>query len=61
MSKYEDYWIKRNEKTFLQGEKNALDFSKSLKSNYNEAISKIEDEINIFYGKYATISQLDIK
>ena len=60
MSKYEDYWIKRNEKTFLQGEKNALDFSKSLKSNYNEAISKIEDEINIFYGKYATISQLDI-
>ena len=21
MSKYEDYWIKRNEKTFLQGEK----------------------------------------
>lgn len=60
MNRYQEYWQNRNEKLFLKGEKDALSFAAGLKSNYNAAIKEIEKEINIFYGKYATIAQLDM-
>lgn len=59
MNKYEDYWKKRNEKMFLNGEKDILSFANDLKSNYNAALKQIETELNIFYGKYQTQSGLD--
>lgn len=56
----EEYWVKRNEKVFLAGEKDALQVATDLQKNYNQAIRNIENEINIFYGKYATTAQLDM-
>lgn len=59
MSKYQDYWTKRNEKMFLNGEKDILSFANDLKDNYNIALKQIETELNIFYGKYQTKLGLD--
>lgn len=60
MNKYQEYWQKRQERIFLAGEKDALTFASSLKHNYNEAIKNIEDQINIFYGKYQTATGMDM-
>lgn len=60
MDKYQEYWKKRNELMFLQGEKGALDTARDLERNYRQAITNIEDQINAFYGKYARTSNLDM-
>lgn len=58
--KLKEYWIKRNEQMFLQGEKDILEFAKDLEKQYNLAIRSIEDEIYKFYGKYATENKMSM-
>lgn len=48
-----EYWQGRNERTFLDGEKDILDYAESLKTQYTNASKRIEDEIQKFYGKFA--------
>lgn len=60
MNKYQDYWIKRNEQLFLEGENDILKYTDSLKSQYNKAIKTIEEKINAFYGKYQTATGMDM-
>lgn len=48
-----EYWQARNERTFLEGEKDILDYAESLKKQYTNAANKIEEEIQKFYGKFA--------
>ena len=48
-----EYWQGRNERTFLEGEKDILDYAESLKKQYTNAANKIEEEIQKFYGKFA--------
>ena len=48
-----EYWQARNERTFLEGEKNILDYAESLKKQYERASKTIEEEIQKFYGKFA--------
>lgn len=48
-----EYWQARNERTFLEGEKNILDYAESLKKQYEKASKTIEEEIQKFYGKFA--------
>ena len=60
MNKYQEYWTKRNEAMFLQGEKDILKFANQLKDNYNSALKQIENELNIFYGKYQAQTGLDM-
>lgn len=52
--KQKEYWTKRNEKQFLAGEKKGLQLAKELKQNYDSTITSIENQLNIFYSKYAT-------
>lgn len=60
MNKYQEYWKARNEAMFLKGEKDILDFAEELEKNYKKAIRNLEDQINIFYGKYAREAQMSI-
>ena len=53
-AKYNNYWTKRAENTYLEGEKSALEVAKGLQLNYKRCIKEIENKINIFYGKYAS-------
>lgn len=48
-----EYWQARNERTFLEGEKDILDYAESLKKQYTNAANRIEEEIQKFYGKFA--------
>lgn len=48
-----EYWQGRNERTFLEGEKDILDYVESLKKQYTNAANRIEEEIQKFYGKFA--------
>lgn len=48
-----EYWQGRNERTFLEGEKDILDYTESLKKQYTGAANRIEEEIQKFYGKFA--------
>lgn len=48
-----EYWQGRNEKMFLDGEKDILEYSSSLKKQYTNASKRIEGEIEKFYGKFA--------
>ena len=48
-----EYWTARNEKMFLNGERDILEYSKSLKRKYINAADQIEQEIQKFYGKFA--------
>lgn len=48
-----EYWTARNERTFLEGEKDILDYAESLKKQYTNAANRIEEEIQKFYGKFA--------
>ena len=48
-----EYWQGRNERTFLEGEKDILDYAESLKKQYTGAANRIEEEIQKFYGKFA--------
>ena len=47
------YWKDRNERMFLKGETEVLDYAKSLKKQYSKAAKTIEEEIQKFYGKFA--------
>ena len=47
------YWTDRNEKMFLNGERDILEYAKSLKRKYINAADQIEQEIQKFYGKFA--------
>lgn len=58
-SKNTKYWEDRMVNIFLDGERNILDVSKDLKTEYNKALKEIENQINIFYGKYQSVSGLD--
>lgn len=53
------YWEDRMVNIFLDGERDILDISKDLKTEYNKALKEIENQINIFYGKYQSVSGLD--
>lgn len=53
------YWEDRMVNIFLEGERDILDVSKDLKTEYNKALKEIESQINIFYGKYQSVSGLD--
>jgi len=59
--KLNEYWQNRAENNFLAGEKDALQVAKELKTNYDSAYREIENQINIFYGKYATETGLDLE
>lgn len=48
------YWNDRQMQTFMEGEKLALDLSKTLKENYDKSIANIDKDIEAFYGKFAT-------
>lgn len=48
-----EYWQARNERTFLEGEKDILEYTKSLKKQYEKASKSIEEEIQKFYGKFS--------
>lgn len=48
-----EYWQSRNEKMFLNGERDILEYAKSLKRQYTKASDRIEEEIQKFYGKFA--------
>lgn len=48
-----EYWTARNEKMFLNGERDILEYAKSLKRKYINAADQIEQEIQKFYGKFA--------
>ena len=52
-SKSIEYWQKRAEAEFLDGEQEALALAKQFQDNYKKAIREIELKINAFYGKYA--------
>ena len=54
MSEREEYWTKRAEEIFIEGEENALALAVSLKSLYDKALEEINNELYKFYGKYAT-------
>lgn len=58
-SKNIKYWEDRMVNIFLNGERDILDVSKDLKTEYNKALKEIENQINIFYGKYQSVSGLD--
>ncbi len=58
-SKNAVYWEDRMVNIFLDGEKDILTVSKDLKLQYNKALKEIENQINIFYGKYQSVSGLD--
>lgn len=60
MNKYQEYWQNRSENQFLKGEKDILQFSKELQTNYQQAITEIENQIYQFYGKYQTETGLDM-
>jgi len=52
-NKQKEYWQNRNEKLFLDGEKDILDYVEQLKKQYMNASKAIEGEIEKFYGKFA--------
>lgn len=54
------YWQDRMERTFIEGEQDILKVAASLKKQYELASKEIENQINIFYGKYQTTSGLDM-
>ena len=56
-----EYWEERMVNIFLEGEKDILEVSKELKTQYEKAAKNIESEILKFYGKYQTVSGLDMK
>ena len=56
-----EYWEQRMVNLFLDGEKDALEVAKELKSYYEKAVKEIEDEILKFYGKYQSASGLDMR
>ena len=56
----QEYWKKRNELTFLQGEKNALEFANDLQKQYKQALKQIQTEIYIFQSKYKQETGIDM-
>lgn len=60
-SKNIEYWQKRAESKFLDGEKDALELAKQLQANYKKAIREIELKINAFYGRYASKEGIDLQ
>ncbi|QHI72892.1 minor capsid protein [Aminipila terrae] len=48
-----DYWQKRQEQTFLSGEKTVNDYYQSLKKSFEQANKEIQQVIYLFYAKYA--------
>lgn len=52
-TKQVEYWTKRNEKLFLDDEKDILQYADKLKKQYTKAARTIEGEIQKFYGKFA--------
>jgi SPP1 gp7 family putative phage head morphogenesis protein len=56
-----EYWQKRAESKFLDGEKDALELAKQLQANYKRTIREIEFKINAFYGKYASKEGIELQ
>lgn len=56
----EQYWIKRNELLFTEGEKDIYKVLEDLQKNYERCIKQIENEINMFYGRYAANNKLTL-
>lgn len=52
------YWQDRNEKLFLNGEKDILRVAKDLQQAYQESLKLIQKELNTFYGMYAANGSL---
>lgn len=57
----QEYWQKRNEQMYLNGEKDGLEVAKELKSNYEQCLARIEKELNAFYGKYAKENKISLE
>lgn len=54
-----EYWQKRAELDFIAGEKKGLVLAKELKTNYEKAMRSLENNIRVFYSKYATLDKID--
>ena len=54
-----EYWQKRAELDFIAGEKKGLVLAKELKTNYEKAMRSLENDIRVFYSKYATLDKID--
>lgn len=55
-----EYWQKRAEAALIANEKSILEYEKELRRAYDEAIKRVEKEINAFYGKYARENNIDL-
>lgn len=56
-----EYWQKRNEKLFLDGEKQGLKLAQSMKDNYENSVKRLTSELYIFYNEYAKEGQLSLQ
>lgn len=59
--KWNKYWKDRNEKLFIDGETNILDYADKLKKEYTRAVKTINNEIYKFYGKYAKDNKITVQ
>lgn len=58
---YMRYWLNRTEKLFLEGEKDTFDVIKQMKTQYEEAVKKIEQQLLIFYGRYQSATGISMQ
>ena len=56
-----EYWQKRNEKLFLDGEKQGLKLAQSMKDNYENSIKRLTSELYIFYNQYAKEGEISLQ
>ena len=54
------YWINRQTRTVLQGEKRTLQYERGMRNVYEQAISDIKKEVSAFYQKYADDNEIAI-
>lgn len=55
-----EYWQKRAEQTLLANEKSILEYEEELRRAYEQAINRVEKEINSFFAKYAKDNNIDL-
>lgn len=55
-----EYWQKRAEAALIANEKSILEYEKELRRAYDQAINRVEKEINAFYAKYAKENNIDL-
>ena len=55
------YWQSRNERLFLDGEKQGLELAEALKANYERSLKRLTSELYIFYNEYAKEGKLTLQ